>query len=168
MHPKPARRGEWRAKVFGVASANGAKWDERHGRWAGIATWEECLAVERSGQLPRYKAGHFRSLLNSSFCLFPFCTDHRGLAPEAVVADYAGTRDGAAYQSLHRADRQGAQRNLPEGLFVLLEIKKSAGMMAGFCYLDTHHFCELLPSYSLRESAIARHAVLSSRSFSEG
>jgi hypothetical protein len=22
-------------------------WDERHGRWAGITTWEECLAVER-------------------------------------------------------------------------------------------------------------------------
>ena len=32
------------------------------------------------------KAGHFRSLLNSSFCLFLFCTDHRWLAPEAVVA----------------------------------------------------------------------------------
>jgi 2-polyprenyl-6-methoxyphenol hydroxylase-like FAD-dependent oxidoreductase len=34
----------------------------------------------------------------------------------------------------HRADRQGGQRNLPEGLFVLLEIKRSAGMMPGFCY----------------------------------
>ena len=22
--------------------------DERHGRWAGLAAWEECLAVERS------------------------------------------------------------------------------------------------------------------------
>jgi hypothetical protein len=24
-------------------------WDERHGRWVGLATWEECLAVERCG-----------------------------------------------------------------------------------------------------------------------
>jgi hypothetical protein len=23
--------------------------DERHGRWAGLATWEECLAGERGG-----------------------------------------------------------------------------------------------------------------------
>jgi hypothetical protein len=34
---------------------------ERPGRatWprVGITTWEECLAVERSGRLPRYKAG---------------------------------------------------------------------------------------------------------------
>jgi hypothetical protein len=36
-----------------------------------------------------------------------------------------------AYQTLHRADHQGGQRNLPEGLFVLLEIKRSAGMMTG-------------------------------------
>jgi hypothetical protein len=27
-----------------------------HGRWVGITTWAECLAVERSG-LPRYEAG---------------------------------------------------------------------------------------------------------------
>jgi hypothetical protein len=32
------------------------------------------------------------------------------------------------------ADRQGGQRALPETLFVLLEIKRSAGMMTGFCY----------------------------------
>jgi hypothetical protein len=31
---------------------------ERHGRRVGITTGEECLAVERSGQLPRYKEGH--------------------------------------------------------------------------------------------------------------
>jgi hypothetical protein len=47
---------------------------------------------------------------------------HR-LAPEAFDADSAGTRDGVAYQSLHRADHHGGQRNLPEGLFVLFEIK---------------------------------------------
>jgi hypothetical protein len=32
------------------------------------------------------------------------------------------------YQSLHRADRQRGQRNFPEGLFVIPEIKRSAGM----------------------------------------
>jgi hypothetical protein len=42
------------ANVFGVASANGAKWDERHGRFS------REVAVERSGKLPRYKAGHLR------------------------------------------------------------------------------------------------------------
>jgi hypothetical protein len=62
------------------------------------------------------------------------------LAPETVDADTAGTRDGVAYQSLYRADHQGGQRNLPEGLFVLLEIKRSADMMTGFCDLVTHHF----------------------------
>jgi hypothetical protein len=44
------------------------------------------------------------------------------LAAEAVDADTAGTRDGVAYQSLRRADQKGGQRNLPERLFVLLEI----------------------------------------------
>ena len=32
------------------------EWDERHGRWVGITTWAECLAVERCGKQPRYKA----------------------------------------------------------------------------------------------------------------
>jgi hypothetical protein len=27
-----------------------SEWDERHGRWVGITTWEECLAVERCGR----------------------------------------------------------------------------------------------------------------------
>ena len=31
-----------------------SEWDERHGRWAGIATREECLAVERCGAQSRY------------------------------------------------------------------------------------------------------------------
>src|SRR5438105_6363719 len=26
-----------------------SQWDERHGRWARLTTWEECLAVERCG-----------------------------------------------------------------------------------------------------------------------
>ena len=30
-----------------------SEWDERHGRFS------REVAVERSGQLPRYKAGHF-------------------------------------------------------------------------------------------------------------
>src|SRR5205085_8240710 len=34
------------------------------------------------------------------------------------------------------ADLQGGQRNLPEGLFVLLEIKRSAGMMTGSAICD--------------------------------
>ena len=63
------------------------------------------------------------------------------LAPEAVDADTTGTRDGVAYQSLHRADHQGGRRNLPERLFVLLEIKRSAGMMTGFCYDSTRALC---------------------------
>jgi hypothetical protein len=25
-------------------------WEPRHGRWVGITTWAECLAVERSGR----------------------------------------------------------------------------------------------------------------------
>jgi hypothetical protein len=54
------------------------------------------------------------------------------LAPEAVHADTAGTCDGVAYQSLHRTDHQGGQRNLPEGLFVFLKIKRSAGRMKHF------------------------------------
>jgi hypothetical protein len=33
---------------------NGATGGERHGRWAGVTTWEECLTDERSGKLPRY------------------------------------------------------------------------------------------------------------------
>jgi hypothetical protein len=53
------------------------------------------------------------------------------LAPKALDADSAGTGDGVAYQSLYRADHQGGQRNLPEGLFVLLQIKRNAGMMTG-------------------------------------
>ena len=27
-----------------------SEWDKRHGRWPGIATREECLAVERCGR----------------------------------------------------------------------------------------------------------------------
>jgi hypothetical protein len=34
-----------------------------------------------------------------------------------------------AYQSPYRADQKGGQRNFPQGLFVLLEITGSAGMM---------------------------------------
>jgi len=29
-------------------------WGERHGRWVGITTWAECLAVERCGSQPSY------------------------------------------------------------------------------------------------------------------
>jgi hypothetical protein len=39
------------------ALANGAKWDERHGRIS------REVAVERSGQLSRYKAGHFFAIV---------------------------------------------------------------------------------------------------------
>ena len=56
------------------------------------------------------------------------------LAPETVAAVSAGTRYGVAYQALHRADQKGGQRNLPEELFVFLELKRNAGMMAGYCY----------------------------------
>jgi len=59
----------------------------------------------------------------------------RRLLLKQLMRIVPGTRDGAAYQSLHRAERQGGQRNLPEGLFVLLEIKRSAVRMTGFCYL---------------------------------
>jgi hypothetical protein len=45
------------------------------------------------------------------------------LASEAVHEDNAGTRDRVAYQSLHRADQKGGQRNFPERLFVIFEIK---------------------------------------------
>jgi hypothetical protein len=45
------------------------------------------------------------------------------LASEAVHADNAGTRDRVAYQSLHRTDHQGGQRNFSQRLFVLFEIK---------------------------------------------
>jgi hypothetical protein len=57
------------------------------------------------------------------------------LAPEVVDANTVGTRDGVAYQSLHRADGQSRQRNLPEALFVLLEMKRSAGVSV-FCDLS--------------------------------
>jgi hypothetical protein len=65
-------------------------------------------------------------------------------------AETAGTRDEVAYQSLHRADYQGGQRNLPEGLFVLLEIKRSAGLMTGSAIssLITLVNFFLLPSFS--------------------
>jgi len=51
------------------------------------------------------------------------------------------------YQSLQQADHQGGQRNLPEGLFVLLEIKRSADMMAGFAIWSLIPFAKHLPSY---------------------
>ena len=35
-------------------SFNWSDWGERHGRWVGITTWAECLAVERCGKQPRY------------------------------------------------------------------------------------------------------------------
>jgi hypothetical protein len=54
-----------------------------------------------------------------------------------------GTRDRVAYQSLHRADQKGGQRNFPERLFVVLEIKRSAGRMIGFCY-DSTVACDLV------------------------
>jgi hypothetical protein len=60
----------------------------------GIATWEECLAVERSGQLPRYKAGHLR----------------RFFLPPSYFILSSG------------ADLQGGQRNLPEILLVFLDL----------------------------------------------
>ena len=74
------------------------------------------------------------------------------LASEAVHADNARTRDRVAYQSLHRADQKGGQRTLPERLFVLLEIKRSAGMMTGFWYwlhAQVQANFLLLPSYLL-------------------
>jgi hypothetical protein len=53
-----------------------------------------------------------------------------------------------AYQTLHRADQKRGQRNFPEGLFVLLEIKRSAGMMTGFAIC--HFYFLILTSYFLR------------------
>jgi hypothetical protein len=46
----------------------------------------------------------------------------------------------------HRADLQGGQRNLPEGIFVLLGIKRSAGMMAGSAISSLITSGKLLPS----------------------
>ena len=43
--PKGAADVGWIAE-----SPEWSEWDERHGRWAGIATREECLAVERCGR----------------------------------------------------------------------------------------------------------------------
>src|SRR6266478_2934625 len=93
-----------------------------------------------------YVAHHF-----APFFLLPFSFLYRPyrLAPEAVDANTAGTRDGVAYQSLYRADHQGGQRNLPEGLFVLLEIKRSAGMMAGSAISSLITSIKLLNSYFL-------------------
>jgi hypothetical protein len=73
--------------------------------------------------LRRRVARPIRSIPPSSFLLFN---------SYFAAADTAGTRDGVAYQALNRADRQSGQRNLPEGLFVLLEIKKSASVMPSF------------------------------------
>ena len=57
------------------------------------------------------------------------------------------THIGAAYQSRHRADLQGGQRNLLEGLFVLLETKRSAAMMAGSAISSLLASVNLLNSY---------------------
>jgi hypothetical protein len=47
------------------------------------------------------------------------------------------------------ADLQGGQRDLPEGLFVLLEIKRSAGVMAGSAISSLITSVKLLNSYFL-------------------
>ena len=93
------------------------------------------------------------------FCLFPFCTDHHRLAPEAVGADTAGTRDGAACQSFPRADLQGGQRNLPETLFVLLEIKRSAGMMTGSAICDFSILTSYFPRVRSRTFSVNGFAL---------
>ncbi len=58
------------------------------------------------------------------------------------------THIGVAYQSRHRADRQGGQRNLPEGLFVLLDQKKHRHN-SRVCDFIPHHFCKASISYFL-------------------
>jgi hypothetical protein len=50
-----------------------SEWDERHGRWAGIATREECLAVERCGRSrdTKKKLYDLQSKKNQSIHLMP-------------------------------------------------------------------------------------------------
>ena len=43
---KSASKAKTTPKNFG---AEWSEWDERHGRWVGIATREECLAVSETG-----------------------------------------------------------------------------------------------------------------------
>ena len=105
-----------------------------------------CQAVAlKDSHLSLVTSDHFLILPSA----FSFLYRPSRLAHEAVDADIAGTRDGVAYQSLHRADHQGGQRNLPEGLFVLLEIKRSAGMMTRGAISSLITSGKLLPCYFL-------------------
>jgi hypothetical protein len=68
-HLLPRRKfGEWSER------------DERHGRWVGITTWAECLAVERSGS----------------------CRDTRRVAPEIKRRRIVAQPDIALYEDRHR------------------------------------------------------------------
>jgi len=84
------------ANVFGVASANGAKWDERHGRFS------REVAVERSGQLPRYKAGHLRRFFETRSppgLLAPTLVTLPSIACHAVGSAKAGRSSHSLHSS---------------------------------------------------------------------
>src|SRR5947207_15867625 len=71
------------------------------------------------------------------------------------------THIGVAYQSRHRADLRGGQRNLLEGLFVLLETKRSAAMMAGSAISSLLASVNLLNSYSYFLLSAVRSRIVS-------
>ena len=85
------------------------------------------------------------------------------------------THIGVAYQSRHRADLQGGQRNLLEGLFVLLEIKRSATMMGSAIsslitsvkLLNSSFFLLTFLMYAVGQFRLTNSLCVDSKLFSE-